>query len=244
VFWGKGIPAFAKATAGRQGIFFALGGRSKNLFKIFMSEELNTNVTPTSKPQPLMKTFSKCFNVILTGDRDASHQAARQIRRLVYGSAGDKFKDIASIIESAPKEYEKITEGFRQENFVIAVSVMYFLHDKESQPDFLFPWLFHLIQHPNGNIRQAAVRMFRQELGPLTVHIRFPNEKSAYRLRLSPEQADFILFKLSANLNDLTKNLWKPAYKRYKYISSLPNGPYKSIRMVLGQLEDDCGNLD
>ncbi len=209
-----------------------------------MAEELNANPTATAKPQPLMKTFSECFNIILTGDRGASRQAARQIRKLVYGSAGDKFKDIASIIKNAPKEYEKITESFRQENFVIAVSVMYFLHDKKNQPDFLFPWLFHLIQHPNGNIRQAAVRMFKQELGPLTVHIRFPNEKSAfYRLRLSPEQADLILLKLSANLNDLIKNLWKPAYKRYKYISSLPNGAYKSIQMVLGQLAEDCGNL-
>ena len=191
-----------------------------------------------------MKTFSECFNVILTGERSASRQAARQIRRLVYGCAGDKFKDVVSIIENGPKEYEKITEDFRQENFVVAVSVMYFLHDKESQPDFLFPWLFHLIQHPNGNIRQAAVRMFKQELGPLTVHIRFPNEKSVfYQHKLLPEQAAIILFKLSVKLNDLTKNLWKPAYKKYKYISSLPNGAYKSIQMVLGQLEEDCGNL-
>lgn len=193
-------------------------------------------LTPT-----LMKTFSECFNIILTGGRDESRRAARQIRKLVYSSAGGKYKDIASIIENAPKEYEKITENFRRENFAIAVSVMYFLHDKASQPDFLFPWLFHLIQDPNGNIRHAAVRMFKQELGPLTVHIRFPNEKSAYLRRLSPEQADLILFELSSNLSDLIKNLWKPAYKRYKYISSLPNGAYKSIQMVLGQLEEDCG---
>ena len=194
-----------------------------------------------------MDSIKACFDTILRGDEEESRLAARAVRKLVYSSAAsnkDKYEDIAVLVRTAPENYIRISEDWRQENFVMAVSVIYFLHDRENQPDFLFPWLFHLIQHPNGNIRQAAVRMFRQELGPLTVHIRFPNEKSAYRLRLSPEQADFILFKLSANLNDLTKNLWKPAYKRYKYISSLPNGPYKSIRMVLGQLEDDCGNLD
>jgi hypothetical protein len=189
-----------------------------------------------------MQTFSECFNIILLGDKDASRRAARQVRRLVYSSGeGDKFKLLASIIESAPEEYKKIIEEWRQENFVMAVSVMYFLHNKESHPDFLFPWLFHLIQHPNGNIRQAAVRMFQTELGPLTMHIRFPNEKSIYLGKLSPELADSILFGIFANLSELGDALWKPSYKRYKYISSLPSGAYKSVQMVLGELEEDCG---
>ncbi len=189
-----------------------------------------------------MNTFSECFNIILTGDREASRKAARQVRKLVYSSGeGDKFKFIASIIENAPKEYQKITDEWRQKNFVMAVSVMYFLHDKESQPDFLFPWLFHLIQHSSGDIRYAAVRMFEHEIGPLTVHIRFTDEKFSDIHQLTPEQADSILFKLFINLNELTLFLWKPVYKRYKYVSSLPCGSYKSVQMVLGCLEEDCG---
>ena len=189
-----------------------------------------------------MRTVSECFNIILTGNMEASRQAARQVRKLVYSSGeSDKFKLIASIIENAPKEYQKITDEWRQKNFVAAISVMYFLHDKENQPDFLFHWLFHLIQHPSGNIRYAAVRMFENELGPLTVHIRFPNEKFGKIHKLTPEQADSILFALFINLNELTTVLWKPAYIRYKYISSLPSGSYKSVQMVLGRLEEDCG---
>ena len=189
-----------------------------------------------------MQTFSECFGIILSGDKDASRRAARQIRKLVYSSGeGEKFKLIASIIENASKEYEKITDEWRQENFVMAVSVIYFLHNKESAPDFLFPWLFHLIQHPNGNIRQASVRMFQTELGPLTMHIRFPNEKSSYLSKLSPELADSILFGMFANLSELGNALWKPLYNRYKYISSLPSGAYKSVQMALSELEEDCG---
>lgn len=189
-----------------------------------------------------MKTFIECFKIILSGDRDASRQAARQVKKLLYSSAdGGKYKVIASIIENAPKEYEKISENWRRENFVIAVSVLYFLHDKESCPDFLFPWLYNLIQDQNGNIRYSAVRMFENELGPLTVHIRFPSKKSSYFRELSPEQADRILFEMFVNLMNLIKYLWKPTYKKYKYISSLPSGPYKSVQMVLGHLEEDCG---
>ncbi len=188
-----------------------------------------------------MKTFTELFDTILTADRDASRQAAREVRKLVYSSGeADGYTLIASIIENAPEEYKKITEGWRQENFVMAISVMYFLHNREKQPNFLFPWLFELLQYENGNIRHAAVRMLEHELGPLTYHIRFPGKKSSLG-ELSPGVADRILFGLFANLNNLAIDLWKPAYKKYKYISSLPHGPYKSVQMVLNSLVDGCG---
>ena len=151
---------------------------------------------------------------------------------------GGKYDDIKKIIEDAPDEYRKIKEDWRRENFVIAVSVLYYLHDRESQPDFLFPWLFHLLQHQNGNIRHAAVRMIENELGPLTVHIRCPEYKQS---RLKSEQSDSILLNLFKGLNNLLAVLWKPEYKKYKYVDSLPTCPYKSIQMVLGKMENDCG---
>ncbi len=187
------------------------------------------------------KTFLVLFDAILTADKEQSRQAARAVRKLLYSSSdGGKYRDIARIIENAPDEYIKIEEDFRQENFVMAVSVLYFLHNREDQPDFLFPWLLGLLQHDNGNIRHAAVRMIEHEIGPLTYHIRFPGEKSSSH-EFSPEQADHSLFELFANLNNLAGDMWKPAYKRCKYISSLPSGPYKSVQMILAHLEDDSG---
>ncbi|MDP3043528.1 MAG: hypothetical protein Q8N21_03940 [bacterium] len=186
-----------------------------------------------------MKTFIELFNIILTGNKDDSRKAAREVRKLLYSSRSGQYEEIASIIKNAPDEYVNIKEDWRQENFVIAVSVLYFLHSKESQPDFLFPWLFHLLQHQNGNIRHAAARMLKNELGPLTVHIRCPNEK--FGDRLTPKQADFVLLSLFIGLNNLLADLWKPAYKKYKYVSSLPASPYKSIQMVLSRMEEDCG---
>lgn len=185
------------------------------------------------------KTFVKLFDVILTGNRNDSRKAAREVRKLLYSSRdGGKYKSIKTIIENAPDEYRKIKEEWREENFVVAVSVLYFLHDKESWPDFLFPWLFYLLQHQNGNIRHAAVRMIKNELGPLTVHIRCPDYKQD---KSKSEQSDFILLNLFISLNNLLSNLWKPKYKKYKYVNSLPTCPYKSIQMVLGIMEYDCG---
>jgi hypothetical protein len=184
------------------------------------------------------KTFLELFAIILTGNKDDSRKAAREVRQLLYNSRnGGKYESIKIIIKNAPKEYVKITEDWRQENFVIAVSVLYFLHGEENRPDFLFPWIFCLLQHKNGNIRHAAVRMIENELGPLTVHIRIPDYKQS---KLKSEQSDFILLNLFISLNDLLVYLWKPVYKKYKYVSSLPTCPYKSIQMVLNAMEDDC----
>ncbi len=188
-----------------------------------------------------MRTFTKLFNSILTADKETSRKAAREVREAVYGS-NDRggYEIIKSIINDAPAEYEKIMEDWRRENFVMAISVMYFLHDKENKPDFLFPWLLRLLQHERGNIRHAAVRMIGNELGPLTVHLRVPNWKSTHP-GYSTEKADHILFELYVNLNKMMSDLWKPSYKRYRYISSLPASPYKSVQKLLAELEEDCG---
>lgn len=191
-----------------------------------------------------MNTIKECFNTILNGGKEESRQAARRVRKLVYSSSvegREKYKEIAALVRTAPENYVRISEDWRQENFVIAISVIYFLHDMEAQPDFLFPWLFQLLQHQNGYIRHAAVKMISHEIGPLTVHLRFPGDKSILKDRLKPEQADNILHSLFASLNGLLSALWQPKYKRYKYIDSLPASPYKSVQMVLFELEDSCG---
>jgi len=191
-----------------------------------------------------MKIFTELFNTILNADKEVSRKAAREVRKLVYGSGeSEKYERIALIIENAPAEYVKIIEDWRQENFVMAISVMYFLHNRENQPDFLFPWLFQLLQHKNGNIRHSAVRMIEHELGALTCHIRFPGEKISRR-ELSPEQADQIIFGLRTNLNNLAASSWKDSYRKFKYIDRLPSGTYKSIQLILSVLDDYCSEVN
>lgn len=187
-----------------------------------------------------MNTIKECFDIILSGNKDNSHLAARRVRKLLYGSRSgrDRFNDIVSLVNNAPHQYAKISEDWRQENFVAATSVIYYLHDREEQPDFLFPWFFQLLQHPNGVIRYAAVRMFTNELGPLTVHLRVPGYKSE---RLKPEQSNKILHTLFMSLNGLLAALFEQKYKKYKYIDSLPTSPYKSVQMVLAKLEEYRG---
>ena len=187
-----------------------------------------------------MHTIKECFNIILSGNKDDSRLAARRVRKLLYSSRSgrDQFNDIANLVDNAPHKYTKISEDWRKENFVVAISVIYYLHNREEQPDFLFSWFFQLLQHPNGVIRYAVVRMFTNELGPLTVHLRVPDYRSK---KLEPEQSNNILHTLFMSLNGLLSALFEPKYKKYKYIDSLPTSPYKSVQMVLAKLEEYCG---
>lgn len=187
-----------------------------------------------------MKTIPELFKTILTGDKETSRLAARAVRKATYSSEGGKYEDIKAIINGASEEYRNITEEFRQENFVMAVSVMYFLHDREQEPDFLFPWLFYLLKHKNGYIRHCAVKMFWNELGPLTVHIRVPDWKPESP-HCSPEQSNRILRDMLIELELMSSEFFLPQYKKYKYIDSLPAGTYKSIQMVLARIEEYGG---
>lgn len=186
-----------------------------------------------------MKTIKEIIDAILNTDLAHARIATSKVRKLVYGSGKSKYKEITSAITEAPVTYSKITDPVRQEYFVRAISVMYFLHDKKDTPDFLFPWLFELLQHPNGNIRQAAVRMVGHEFGALTFHIRFPGEKHILS-DLSPEYADRVLHTLRLNLEAISERTYKPAYKKHKYIDTLPSSVHKSVEYLLHDLHDMC----
>jgi hypothetical protein len=192
-----------------------------------------------------MDTIKECFETILNRDKEESRMAARRVRKAIYSAPvqgrENKFEDIKNIINNAAQTYAGISEDWRQENFVMAVSVIYFLHEETKHPDFLFPWFFQLLQHPNGYIRHSAVKMFTNELGPLTVYIRIPDYKPSKEDRVGPKESEEILYHLFLNLDRLLDSLWEPRFKRYKYVDSLPVGSYKSVQMVLAEMEDMCG---
>ena len=194
--------------------------------------------SPSTKPA---KTFSELFDLILNGEKEESRKEAREVRKLLHNSKSTgRYNEIQSIIANAPNEYVNIIEDWRMENFVVAVSVIYFLHDKEKQPDFLFPWLLYLLKHQNGNIRNSARRMIENELGPLTFHIRCPEYKHS---QSKSEKSDHVLLGLYLSLNRLLDDFWEAKYKRYKYVDSLPTCPYKTVQLILCHMHELCGEV-
>ena len=195
-----------------------------------------------------MSSIRGCFDIILHGNKKQSGIAARQVRRLLYGresslsSGKSKYADIHYVLSNVQKIYSKISEPWRIENYVVAISVIYYLRENILGPEHYFSWFYDLLLHPRGNIRYAAVRMIEFELGPLTVYIRILNFKSYHdNDQITPEKADEILFSLFVKLNDLLDKTWKSGYNKYRYVDSLPVGPCKSIQMVIVKMEERCG---
>ena len=200
----------------------------------------NSNHMKSNSIEPV-QTFSELFHLILNGKKEESRKAAREVRKLLYGSKSPgQYNEIKSIIENAPNEYVNIIEDWRMENFVMTVSILYFLHDKEKQPDFLFPWLLYLLKHQNGNIRNSARRMIENELGPLTFHIRCPEYKHS---KSKSKKSDHILLSLYLALNQLLDEFWEPKYKKYKYLDSLPTCPYKTVQLIVWRMYELCGEV-
>lgn len=72
-----------------------------------------------------MNTLKECFDTILRGNKSDSRLAARKVRKLLYGSQNnrDEYEDIKNLINSAVSEYAKISEEWRQENFVNDIGI-------------------------------------------------------------------------------------------------------------------------
>ena len=111
------------------------------------------------------------------------------------------------------------------------------------------PVIYSVLEGETGNFRKAFVVFALKNKGKILA------EKDGTRgdlifnnIRLEvdgsnqkPKQADYILKSLFINLHGLMTALWKPKFKRYKYIDSLPASPYKSVQMVLAKIEEYCG---
>lgn len=198
-----------------------------------------------SKDVKNIKTIKDCFDVILKGDKKESGLARKKVRKIIYGSGSSgEYKHIKDIAGEALKTYEKIKESWRQENFIVALATIHFLRDyKKYPPDYLFPLLLALLQHSNGNIRYAAVRMLREEIAPLTLYLRFPEEENK-KNREEKLEFDSILYWLYVGLirlSDSARSVSKINYSKYKYIEDMPSSVYKSIQLVFADMIEMCG---
>lgn len=193
------------------------------------------------KPNELKrKPFNEIFAIILNAEKEESRVAARAVSKKLYNTSmeRDDFDEIHLILDNAVTEYAKIEEDWRKENYATAVSVLYYLNNHENDPDFLHAWLLELVEHKNGNIRNAGRRMFELELCMLTLHIRLPDRNISKKKK---DTCDKVLLQLFIDMNIMLKNYWLPKYEKYTYIHELPASPYKTAQMILEKMEMLCG---
>ncbi len=189
-----------------------------------------------------MNSIKKCFDVILTADRKESRVAARSVHKVTFSTkTTEDYSNIKDVITNAGEIYSLLREPWRQEDFVHALSIIYFLRSDEEDLDENFPWFFHLLQDTNGRIRYAAVKMLCHDLGPLTVHIRCPEFINKEMSKRDCMESDRILRQLFSGLEILLQKTWESKHEKYTFVSDMPSSPYKSAQMVMVEMMDLCG---
>lgn len=149
----------------------------------------------------------------------------------------------AVFLEEA-RDFEKICDVQHQACFINTLKWAFCFAPPETFPiwtDLLLSW----VVHPEGKIRMAAVRA-AQYLGVSMVSsfdepCRNPNRQESPETREFARNC-FCIFALRTD--QLITQYHKPAFNKYKYISSLPAGVYKSLQQLLHESLLTCDHFE
>jgi len=108
----------------------------------------------------------------------------------------------------------------------------------EAWADFLLP----NIDHPAGHIRQATIHAIEYLVTDLRMDLKFDRtrvdnenlEKAEYIKIVQKNRARFGNFVME--IEALIDHYYQPKFKKHKYVSSLPPGPYKSLQMLITEI--------
>jgi len=108
----------------------------------------------------------------------------------------------------------------------------------ETWADFLLP----IIEHPDGKIRQAAIHAIEYLISDIRVDLHFDRDrvdnqnlkKAEFIKIVKKNQARFGNFVME--IEALTDHYCEPRFKKYKFVSSLPPGPYKSLNKLITEV--------
>ncbi|MCD6284269.1 hypothetical protein J7J12_03415 [bacterium] len=179
------------------------------------------------------------IEIIKTGSPQEVKGAQKKVEKFWYEvnipKREEGKKDFSIFLEEI-KRFDEIQDIDHQAYFIntlkwpfLAIGEEYF----EQWAEFILKY----IQHPSGKIRRAIVRVTDY----LIIDIRL-DLKLDFKEKISPEEKE----KIEKNKNrfgsfverveKLLEKYWQPKFNRYKYISSLPVGVYKSLQQLLNEV--------
>lgn len=136
------------------------------------------------------------------------------------------------------KNFEQIKDIDHQAYFINtlkwplwAIGEEYF----EDWADFLLKY----IQHPSGKIRQAVIHATEYLILDIAVDLRYVSERGKdltpdLKESVAKNRARFGCFVMT--VEDLLDRYYEPRFKKYKYVSSLPIGVYKSLNKLIAEV--------
>ncbi|MCK5211861.1 hypothetical protein KAJ89_04120 [Candidatus Parcubacteria bacterium] len=180
--------------------------------------------------------LKKYIEIIKTGSSEEVKEAQKQIKKYwhdVYIPKRVEGKKVFTIFLDEIKKFEEISD-INHQSYLInvlkwplwAIGEKYF----EVWADFLLTY----VQHPSGKIRQAIIRASDYLIMDIVVDIRDMgnnknNQKRMERIAKNKMRFGFFVYAVE----QLLEKYEEPKFRRYKYVSNMPVGVYKSLQILI-----------
>lgn len=183
-----------------------------------------------------MEELKALIKTIKTGARTEVKAAQKQVERFFHRACHETelFKEF-SVFAIEARSYDAIPDLVHKLAFLNTLKWP-FLADERENFDFWTEFILARVQEPEGKIRRAAV-LAAECLAVAMLSgfdtpggLRFNEFTEETRAKI---RTQFFTFALKAD--ELTRRYRTPQLLKYKYISSLPPGIYKSCQQLLNQ---------
>lgn len=178
--------------------------------------------------------LEKFIKTIKTGTRTEVKEAQKGVERFwhdVYIPKRKEGKRVFSVFLNEIKEFDKIKDIDHQAYFISVLKWPFFATGEE----YFNEWenfILKQIQNPSGKIRQALIHASDYLIMDIAMDLDIdprndPKEKERMEINRQRfcnliEKAEFLLGKYD-----------NAGYRKYKYISSMPSGIYKSLQIFI-----------
>lgn len=178
------------------------------------------------------------IEIVKTGDRQEVKKAQKAIESAWYNyyiPHRKEGKKAFEVFVEEVKDFDQIQDVDHQAYFISSLKWAFWTIGEE----YFETWaefVLHCIQHPSGKIRQAIIHtvdiliMSLDDLhGFRTSKKDTKDERKMIRQVIALQRfGNFVM-----NVEALLERYYEPKYKRYKYVSSMPVGIYKSLQILI-----------
>lgn len=177
------------------------------------------------------------IEIVKRGDRQEVKKAQKAIESAwhnYYIPHRKEGKKAFEVFLDEVKTFDQIQDIDHQAYFISSLKWAFWTIGEE----YFETWaefVLKCIQHPSGKIRQAIIHITDVLVTSLDVYVFHKNEtKTEEEKRMIRETINLQRFgRLVMSVEDLVQHYYEPKYKRYKYVSSMPIGIYKSLQILI-----------
>lgn len=182
-----------------------------------------------------LSQLSKIVTTLKTGDSGEVKKARLELKNWFKIEGGKPTNDQQVGIRLIVTELQNLDEieAIDRQVILIGSLKMIFLYYGSEHFDDFAEFIIKYIQYPNGKIRQSILSLAEWLMMSLSIKDEFDQEKLSEAKKVKCERD----LKNFCHIVEQTENLMRyyeePKFNRYKYVSSLPAGIYKSLMKLL-----------